>query len=171
MKTTEEILDMMRHHDTPRTDAVLNTFDGNQSKLAADLATHAEELERELEQSRQDRIAGAECSKRLAAKLAKLSPPKRCGWRGMGGGEGCVLPLGHSGSHVFSDGSGSHHNEQRDGRDGDVDGDLQRLRSAVRNLRDVQGRHHTQIATERLFALLPENDKDLARLPQPTPTP
>ena len=30
------------------------------------------------------------------------------------------------------------------------------LRAAIRNLRDVQGRHHTQIATERLFALLPE---------------
>ena len=29
--------------------------------------------------------------------------------------------------------------------------------NAVRNLRDVQGRHHTQIAMERLFALLPEN--------------
>ena len=29
------------------------------------------------------------------------------------------------------------------------------LRAAIRNLRDVQGRHHTQIATERLFALLP----------------
>jgi hypothetical protein len=39
---------MKRIHDTPRTDAVLNTFNGNQSKLAADLATHAEELEREL---------------------------------------------------------------------------------------------------------------------------
>jgi len=34
--------------DTPRTNAVLNTFDGKASKLAADLATHAEELEREL---------------------------------------------------------------------------------------------------------------------------
>jgi hypothetical protein len=42
---------------------------------------------------------------------------------------------------------------------GDLASDLQRLRSAVRNLRDVQGRHHTQIATERLFALLPENAK------------
>ena len=31
-----------------------------------------------------------------------------------------------------------------------------RLQDAIRNLRDVQGRHHTQIATERLFALLPE---------------
>ena len=31
------------------------------------------------------------------------------------------------------------------------------LRAAIRNLRDVQGRHHTQIATERLFALLPES--------------
>ena len=38
---------MNRVHDTPRTDAVLNTFDGKASKLAADLATHAEELERE----------------------------------------------------------------------------------------------------------------------------
>jgi hypothetical protein len=45
---------------------------------------------------------------------------------------------------------------------GDLASDLQRLRSAVRNLRDVQGRHHTQIATERLFALLTENaDVDL----------
>lgn len=35
---------------------------------------------------------------------------------------------------------------------------LEALRDAVRNLRDVQGRHHTQIATERLFALLPENE-------------
>ena len=43
-----EIPDMKRIHDTPRTDAVINTFDGNQSKLAADLATHSEELEREL---------------------------------------------------------------------------------------------------------------------------
>ena len=34
--------------DTPRTNAVLNTFNGKASKLAADLATHAEELEREL---------------------------------------------------------------------------------------------------------------------------
>ena len=39
---------MIRIHDTPRTDAVLNTFTDNQSKLAADLATHAEELESEL---------------------------------------------------------------------------------------------------------------------------
>lgn len=38
---------MSRIHDTPRTDAVLNTFDGKASKLAADLATHAENLERE----------------------------------------------------------------------------------------------------------------------------
>lgn len=40
---------------------------------------------------------------------------------------------------------------------GDLASELQRLRSAVRNLRDVQGRHHTQIAMERLIALLPEN--------------
>ncbi len=33
------------------------------------------------------------------------------------------------------------------------------LRAAIRNLRDVKGRHHTQIATEQLFALLPENAK------------
>ena len=31
------------------------------------------------------------------------------------------------------------------------------LREAVRNIRNVQGRHHTQIAMERLIALLPEN--------------
>ena len=34
--------------------------------------------------------------------------------------------------------------------------EVERLRAAIRNLRDVQGRHHTQQATERLFALLPE---------------
>jgi hypothetical protein len=32
-----------------------------------------------------------------------------------------------------------------------------RLQDAIRNMRDVQGRHHAQIACERLFALLPEN--------------
>lgn len=31
------------------------------------------------------------------------------------------------------------------------------LRAAIRNLRDVKGRHHTQLATERLFGLLPES--------------
>ena len=39
--------------------------------------------------------------------------PKRqllCGWRGMAGGDGCILPLGHEGGHGFSDGSGSGHN-------------------------------------------------------------
>jgi len=36
-------------------------------------------------------------------------------------------------------------------------GELAALRDAVRNLRDVQGRHQAQIATERLFAPLPEN--------------
>ena len=35
--------------------------------------------------------------------------------------------------------------------------EVERLRAAIRNLRDVSGRHHTQIACERLFALLPEN--------------
>ena len=37
------------------------------------------------------------------------------------------------------------------------------LRAAIRNLRDVQGRHHTQIATERLFALLPESSSQPER--------
>ena len=37
--------------------------------------------------------------------------------------------------------------------------EVERLRNAIRNLRDVSGRHHTQIACERLFALLPENVK------------
>jgi len=36
-----------------------------------------------------------------------------CGWRGMAGGTGCVLPLGHSGGHGFSDGSGSGHRQAR----------------------------------------------------------
>ena len=44
--------------------------------------------------------------------------PKRqllCGWRGMAGGKGCILPLGHEGGHGFSDGSGSGHNSQING--------------------------------------------------------
>ena len=50
---SEEIITHPRHDDnsageTPRTDAILNTFDGNASKLAARLADHAEKLEREL---------------------------------------------------------------------------------------------------------------------------
>jgi hypothetical protein len=36
---------------------------------------------------------------------------------------------------------------------------LEELREAVRNVRDVKGRFHTQLATERLIALLPENVK------------
>ena len=35
--------------------------------------------------------------------------------------------------------------------------------AAIRNLRDVQGRYHTQIATERLFALLPESSSQPER--------
>lgn len=41
----------------------------------------------------------------------------------------------------------------------DTRAELEKLRDAVRNMRDVKGRHHTQIATERLLALLPENDE------------
>jgi len=37
------------------------------------------------------------------------------------------------------------------------------LRAAIRNLRDVSGRHHTQIACERLFALLPEKGAERTR--------
>lgn len=33
-----------------------------------------------------------------------------------------------------------------------------KLIDAIRNLRDVKGRHHTQIAADRLFALLPSED-------------
>ena len=29
-----------------------------------------------------------------------------CGWRGMAGGEGCILPAHHEGPHKFRDGSG-----------------------------------------------------------------
>lgn len=35
---------------------------------------------------------------------------KKCGWRGMAGGEGCIRPHGHEGGHGFSDGSGFRHN-------------------------------------------------------------
>jgi hypothetical protein len=43
------------------------------------------------------------------------------------------------------------------GQNGKNAAEVIRLRNAIRNLRDVKGRHHTQIATEQLFALLPEN--------------
>ncbi len=39
--------------------------------------------------------------------------------------------------------------------------EVEKLRAAIRNLRDVSGRHHSQIACERLFALLPENAKPI----------
>ena len=39
----------------------------------------------------------------------------------------------------------------------DARAELETLRDAVRNMRDVKGRFHTQLATERLIALLPEN--------------
>lgn len=36
-----------------------------------------------------------------------------------------------------------------------------RLQDAVRNLRDVSGRHHTEQACRRLYALLPENAESI----------
>ncbi len=42
-------------------------------------------------------------------------------------------------------------------------GELAELRDAIRNLRDVKGRHHTQQAVERLISLLPENANVEAR--------
>jgi hypothetical protein len=39
----------------------------------------------------------------------------------------------------------------------DARAELETLRDAVRNFRDVKGRFHTQLAAERLIALLPEN--------------
>jgi hypothetical protein len=47
--------------------------------------------------------------------------------------------------------------------------EVERLRAAIRNLRDVSGRHHTQIACERLFALLPENAIGEARADNAAP--
>lgn len=41
-----------------------------------------------------------------------------------------------------------------------------RLQDAVRNLRDVKGRHNSGIAYERLLALLPENAGAVAPPPQ-----
>lgn len=38
-------------------------------------------------------------------------------------------------------------------------GELHELRSAIRNLRDMQGRHNTEIACKRLFELLPESQE------------
>jgi hypothetical protein len=40
----------------------------------------------------------------------------------------------------------------------DARAELETLRDAVRNFRDVKGRFHTQLAAERLIALLPENN-------------
>ena len=48
------------------------------------------------------------------------------------------------------------------GQNGKNAAEVIRLRNAIRNLRDVKGRHHTQIATEQLFALLPENSAGTA---------
>ena len=68
------------------------------------------------------RHQGAECGNLAEYERAKaeairsairaMTPylPKRCGWRGMSGGEGCVRPHGHEGGHGFSDGSGYGHN-------------------------------------------------------------
>ena len=56
-------------HPTPRTDAVLNTFNGVASKLAADLATHAETLELELAAS----FKGTELIARMLADERGLS--------------------------------------------------------------------------------------------------
>jgi hypothetical protein len=39
--------------------------------------------------------------------------------------------------------------------------EVEKLRAAIRNLRDVKGRHHTQIATEQLFALLRGNAQSI----------
>ncbi len=49
----------------------------------------------------------------------------------------------------------------------ELDAKLAEIRDAVRNMRDVKGRFHTQLATERLIALLPEN----ADLTPPETTP
>lgn len=38
--------------------------------------------------------------------------------------------------------------------------ELEKLRNAVRNLRDVSGRHHTQIAYEQLINFLPESNHE-----------
>lgn len=40
----------------------------------------------------------------------------------------------------------------------DTRAELEELRDAVRNMRDAKGRYHTQLACERLLALLPENE-------------
>lgn len=42
----------------------------------------------------------------------------------------------------------------------DLNEEIDRWHEAVRNLRDVKGRHHTQQAMERLLALLPESTKE-----------
>jgi hypothetical protein len=51
------------------------------------------------------------------------------------------------------------------GQNGKNAAEVLRLRNAIRNLRDVKGRHQSQIATEQLFALLPENAGAVARQP------
>ena len=142
MKTTEEI-----ERDCSRLPLELGYLK---------MRDHAKELELELEQSRQDRIAGAECSKRLAAKLAACSPN-----------------LSAALEWAASDGSDKDlaqrlENLGKWGMAGDnaleiVALEYERVMAAIREYRDAKGRHHTQIATERLFALLPESDQVEAR--------
>lgn len=45
-------------------------------------------------------------------------------------------------------------------RPDDAEARLEELREAVRNVRDAKGRFHTQLAVERLIALLPEADNN-----------
>jgi hypothetical protein len=40
---------------------------------------------------------------------------------------------------------------------------IDELERAIRNLKNVEGRHHTEIACRRLYDLLPENTPDQGR--------
>jgi hypothetical protein len=57
------------------------------------------------------------------------------------------------------------------GQNGKNAAEVIRLRNAIRNLRDVKGRHHTQIATEQLFALLSDSTDVDASAPLTAPKP
>lgn len=53
-------------------------------------------------------------------RLRESSPApiqRKCGWRGMAGGEGCLLYDGHDGPHQFRDGSRSRQNVEESDRE------------------------------------------------------
>jgi chromosome segregation ATPase len=141
--------------DTPETDGKIKRICGNWNN-AGDrvqdfvLADIARKLERERDHSRrmQKKLAGT-------IKLITTQRDELIAKYAMRHAEAERLTKEHREAltlHAYA-------NEQRKAADNEhmnAQETVDRLRAAIRNMRDVQGRYHTQIATERLFALLPE---------------